>query len=97
MQGMENFKIIDAQQARLSNNYENTKYKPLKTNAATWFSKICRNDQLTPKYVKFNIKDEQRNKNTKMAALKYRLDQGTTDLRETCIKNKELHLVGILN
>jgi hypothetical protein len=30
MHGIENFKIIDAQQARLINNYENTKYKPLK-------------------------------------------------------------------
>jgi len=33
MHGIENFKIIDAQRARLISNYENTKYKPLKTNA----------------------------------------------------------------
>jgi len=33
MDGVENFKISDVQQARLINNYENTKYKPLKTNA----------------------------------------------------------------
>jgi len=34
-------KIINAQQARL-NIYKNTKLKLLKTNAAIWFNKICR-------------------------------------------------------
>ena len=76
-----NFKIMDAQRARLINSYENTKYKPLKTNAATWFSKICRNSQLTPTYVNINIKDNQRNKNTKIAAVKFRLNQERRDLR----------------
>jgi len=35
-------KIIDAQQAKLRNNYKNTKLKLLKTNAAIWFNKICK-------------------------------------------------------
>jgi hypothetical protein len=32
-------KIIDAQQAKLRNNYKNTKLKLLKTNAAIWLVK----------------------------------------------------------
>jgi hypothetical protein len=34
--------IIDAQKAKLGNNYKNTKLKLLKTNAAIWFNKICK-------------------------------------------------------
>ena len=34
MHGVESFKIIDAQQAKLINNYRNTKYILLRTNAA---------------------------------------------------------------
>jgi hypothetical protein len=33
--GVESFKIIDAQRAKLINNCRNTKFKLLKTNAAT--------------------------------------------------------------
>jgi hypothetical protein len=33
-------KIIDAQQAKLCNNYKNTKLKLLKTNAAIWFKRV---------------------------------------------------------
>jgi hypothetical protein len=33
-------KIIDAQQAKLRNNYKNTKLQLLKTNVAIWFNKI---------------------------------------------------------
>jgi hypothetical protein len=47
---MDNFKITDAQQADMSNNFKNGKQKLLKTNAAIWFNKICRINQLTPKY-----------------------------------------------
>jgi hypothetical protein len=34
MYGVKSFKMIDARQAKLINNYRNTKYKLLKTNAA---------------------------------------------------------------
>jgi hypothetical protein len=34
MHGVESFKIVDAQQAKLINNYRNTKCKLLKINAA---------------------------------------------------------------
>jgi len=32
-------KMVNAQQAKLKNNYKNTKLKLLKTNAAIWFNK----------------------------------------------------------
>jgi hypothetical protein len=35
-------KFIDAQQAKLRNNYKNIKLKLQKTNAAIWFNKMCR-------------------------------------------------------
>jgi hypothetical protein len=39
MNGMENFQIIDAQQANLIHNYKNTTHKQLKANAAALFKK----------------------------------------------------------
>jgi len=33
-------KITEAQQAKICNNYKNTKLKLLKTNAAIWFKKV---------------------------------------------------------
>jgi hypothetical protein len=47
-------KIIDAQQAKLHNNYKNTKLKLLKTNAVVWFNKMCRIKHLKRNYI--NIK-----------------------------------------
>ncbi len=44
--GMEYFKIIDAEQARLNNNYTNAKHKLLKNNTAVWFSKICKKNMV---------------------------------------------------
>jgi len=35
---MEDFKIIDAQQAKLINSFKNVKHKLLKTNDAIWFN-----------------------------------------------------------
>ena len=48
-------KIIGAQQAKSINNYKNFKYKLLKTNAAIWYNKMYRSNQLTPKYTYINI------------------------------------------
>jgi hypothetical protein len=44
-----NVKIIEAQQAKISNYYKNTTLKLLKANAATCFNKISTTKQLTPK------------------------------------------------
>ena len=40
---------INAQQAKLINDYKNTRLKLLKTNAAIWFNKMCKTKQLKPK------------------------------------------------
>jgi hypothetical protein len=39
-------KIKEVQQAKISNNYKNTKLKLLKTNAAICFNKLCETKQL---------------------------------------------------
>jgi len=44
-------KIINAQQAKLSIIYKNTRLKLLKTNAAMWFNKTCRIKRLKPNYI----------------------------------------------
>jgi len=49
MHNVESFKIIGAQEAKLINNYRNTKNKLLKTYSSIWYNKIRRNSQLTPK------------------------------------------------
>jgi hypothetical protein len=51
MHGGTTIKIIDAQQAKLRNNYKNTKLNLLKTNAAIWFNKMCRIKQLQLKKI----------------------------------------------
>ena len=48
-------KVINAQKAKRNNIYKNTKLKLLKTKAAIWFNKICRDRQLKPKYISFKI------------------------------------------
>jgi hypothetical protein len=76
MYGMEYVKTIYAQQTKLNNNYTNTKYKLLKKKAAMWFTKIRGSSHLTPKHVNIRIKgNNQRNKNIKITAVKYRLNK----------------------
>jgi len=54
MQGT-TIKIIDDQQAKLRNNYKNTRLKLLKTNAGIWFNKICKIKHLDPNYINIKI------------------------------------------
>jgi hypothetical protein len=76
MHGMNNFKIIDAQQAKMINNFKNAKEKLLKTNEAILLNKICTLNELTPKYTQIKIKgDNQQSRNIKLAAVRYRLNQ----------------------
>jgi hypothetical protein len=42
--------VIDAQQARMYNIYKNTRLELLKSNAAIWFNKICRERHLKMYY-----------------------------------------------
>ena len=46
----ERIKIINAKQAKLYNNFKNTKCKLLRTNAAIWFNKMCKIKQVKPGY-----------------------------------------------
>jgi len=48
-------KAVSAQQAKLSNNYKNTRLKLLKTNAAIWFNKMCKVKQLKSNYINVKI------------------------------------------
>jgi hypothetical protein len=49
-------KISDTQQAWMSNNLRNADQKLLKSSAAIWFKKICRENQLTRKYANIELK-----------------------------------------
>ena len=53
----ETVKLIDAQQAKYYNIYKNTKLKLMKTNAAIWFNKICREKQLQPRYISIKTRE----------------------------------------
>jgi len=46
-----NVKFINAKQANEAYQYKNIKRKQYKTNAAIWCNKICRQKQLTAKYI----------------------------------------------
>jgi len=47
--------IFNAQQAKLNNNYKNTRLKLLKTKATIWFNRMCKPKQLKPKYINIRI------------------------------------------
>jgi hypothetical protein len=69
-------KVINAQQARLNNTYKNTRLKLLKTNAAIWFIKICKEKQLKPSYISIKINQRrQQDIRTTMHAIKFRINQ----------------------
>lgn len=55
MQGPQNMKFINAQQAKQIYRYKKIKEKLYKTNAAIWYNKSCKNKQLTPNYISINI------------------------------------------
>jgi len=72
----ETVKFTDAQQAKPYNNYKNTKLKLLKTNAAIWFNKICRNNCLRPKYISLKINGHARqDRRTEANAIRFRITQ----------------------
>jgi hypothetical protein len=68
--------IRNVKQAEVVYNFKNTKKKLLKTTASIWFNKICKNHQLTPKYIKIEVNgNNKQSYNTKKLAVKYRLNQ----------------------
>ena len=76
MHGGYNVKFINAQQAECTYNYRNVKEKLHKTNASIWFNEICKNEQLSPKYIHITVNgNNQKSLNTKKAAIIYCLNQ----------------------
>jgi hypothetical protein len=65
------------------------KLKLLKSNAAIWNNKIYKAKQLTPKYIdiRVNENNKQSKKNTKLAAIKYSLNQ---EIKFLCSKKQKL-------
>jgi len=69
-------KIGNAQQARINNNYKNTKLKLLKKSASIWFNRMCRAKQLKPNYIKFRInRKTPQDKKTTANAIRFRINQ----------------------
>ena len=76
MHGMSHVKIVIAKQAKTYHQYKNTKEKLLKTNAAIWFNKMCRTQQLCPKYINIKVNgNSSRSQQTKQYAIKHRINQ----------------------
>ena len=67
-------KIGNAQQARINNNYKNTKLKLLKANAVIWFNKIYRTKQLKPNHIDIRINGQNpQDKRTTLSAVRFRI------------------------
>jgi len=72
----ETLKFVNARQAKPYNIYKNTKLKLLKTNAAIWFNKICRDRQLQPRYINIKIKGrKQQDMKTAANAIRFHINQ----------------------
>jgi len=63
-------KIVNAQQAKLNNNYKNTKLKLSKTNATIWFNKMCKIKQLQPNYINIKINGQKTTRFKECSSLK---------------------------
>jgi len=73
---MNHLKLINAQKAKIIHAYENTKQKLRRTNAAIWFNKVCRSNNLTNSYIKITINAHIKQcYNTMNAAITYRINQ----------------------
>jgi len=72
----ERIKIINAKQAKLYNNFKNTKCKLLRTNAPIWFNKMCKIKQVKPGYIHIKINGRrQQDKKATNQAIRYRINQ----------------------
>jgi len=86
-------KFSSAQQAKIYNNYQNTKLKLLKTNAAIWFNKMCKIKHLKPSYIHFktNGKTPQDIKTTSQA-IQYRITQEIKFLHKKNLNSQLYHI-----
>lgn len=77
---MYNVKSANPQQTQVMCNFKKNKENLLKTNAATWFNKIHKNHQLTPKYLKTEVYGNNKKCcNINNLAIKYRLKRQLTN------------------
>jgi hypothetical protein len=53
---------VSAQQAKTIDSFKNIKENVLKNNAAIYFSKICTNHQITPKYIEIKVNGRNKQK-----------------------------------
>jgi hypothetical protein len=82
-------KIVNAKQARLYNSFKNTKCKLLRTNAAIWFNKMCRINQVKSNYVNIKINGQkQQDRKTTAQAIRYRINQ---EIEFLCRKKQHLN------
>ena len=71
------------------NNYKNTKLKLLRVKADILYNKICKIKQMTPKYFSIKInRNSRQNKNTRIAATKYRLNK---EIKFLCCSKQKLN------
>ena len=69
-------KLSNTQQAKIINNYQNTRLKLLKTNAAVWFNRMCKIKQVKPNYIHFRTNRKTRQDiKTVLQATQYRITQ----------------------
>ena len=89
MYGADNILFVVARQAKDVYQYKNIKEKLHRTNAAIWYNKLCRQIQLTPKYIAIKVNGHNRqSQNTLKTAIKYRINQ---ELKYLYIKKQELN------
>jgi hypothetical protein len=72
MHGEHKVKLINAQEAKPIDHYQNIKQKLHRTNASIWFNKICKTERLTPNYIHITVNgNNQKGTKTKNMAIKY--------------------------
>jgi hypothetical protein len=93
MHGEYKVKFSDAQQAKTIYKFQRLKEKIHKTNAAIWFNKLCRTEQLSQRYIDITVNgNTQRSRNTQEAATTHRIAQEIKFLyKKKCELNKQLY------
>ena len=76
MHGQTKIKFTCAKQAKPIHEYKNIKRRLLKTIAAIWYNKTCKNRQISPNYISIRINGNNRQcTNILKAATLYRINQ----------------------
>jgi hypothetical protein len=82
-------KFIDARQAREVYQYHNIKRVLYRTTAAIWYNKICRDRQLTPKYISIKVNgNNKQSQKTLLNATRFRINQ---EIKFLYVKKQKLN------